>query len=139
LTLPWVIRKVKPEDNSNRLSERKQETIIQKKLAEASRKVLLEKYADKIDGNDHLKNMSTRLDAELKYFIAKYEAEVEPDGNDTMTEQQLISLEILEQQRQILYQVNHKMEFDEEVVRKYLALLDLEETKLREKLPEHYR
>jgi hypothetical protein len=31
------------------------------------------------------------------------------------------------------------MEFDEELVRKYLALLDLEETKLREKLPEHYR
>jgi CPA1 family monovalent cation:H+ antiporter len=32
--------------------------------------------------------------------------------------------------------MNHRAEFDEELIRKYLALIDLEEYKLREKIVE---
>jgi hypothetical protein len=36
--------------------------------------------------------------------------------------------------RTLLNKINHKPEFDEELIRKYLVLIDLEEFKIREKL-----
>lgn len=53
-----------------------------------------------------------------------------------MKKYQQISLQILDKQRELLYQMNHLSEFNEEIIRKHLSLLDLEETRLREKLPE---
>jgi hypothetical protein len=41
---------------------------------------------------------------------------------------------LLEAQRKLLYEMNYKEEFDEEVIRKYLSLIDIEEYKVREKL-----
>jgi CPA1 family monovalent cation:H+ antiporter len=43
---------------------------------------------------------------------------------------------MLQHQRQLLNNMNHKAEFDEELIRKYLSLIDLEEIKVREKLME---
>ena len=45
----------------------------------------------------------------------------------------LIYLEMLDQQRRLLNAMNHRTKFDEELIRKYLSLVDLEELKLREK------
>lgn len=39
---------------------------------------------------------------------------------------------MLEQQRKLLNEMNHRAEFDEDLIRKYLSLIDLEEIKLRE-------
>ena len=47
-------------------------------------------------------------------------------------------LEILDRQRTLLHDMNRRTEFDEELIRKYLALLDLEEYKLREKQLQSY-
>jgi CPA1 family monovalent cation:H+ antiporter len=49
---------------------------------------------------------------------------------------QLFYLDLLERQRYILTNLNHKEEFDEELIRKYLSLIDMEEYKIREKLIE---
>jgi CPA1 family monovalent cation:H+ antiporter len=49
---------------------------------------------------------------------------------------QQIYLKLLNHQRDLLNKMNHRMEFDEELIRKYLSLIDLEEFKLREKLIE---
>jgi hypothetical protein len=40
-------------------------------------------------------------------------------------------LELLDQQRTLLHEMNHRANFDEDIIRKYLALLDLEEYELR--------
>ena len=42
-------------------------------------------------------------------------------------------LEVLDQQRKLLNDLNQKSEFDEDLIRKYLSLVDIEEYKLREK------
>ena len=47
-----------------------------------------------------------------------------------------IYLEVLEHQRKLLEDMNHREEFDDEVIRKYLSLIDMEEFKIREKLTE---
>ncbi len=41
---------------------------------------------------------------------------------------------MLERQRTLLNNMNHRAEFDEDLIRKYLSLIDLEEFKFREKL-----
>ena len=44
-----------------------------------------------------------------------------------------IFLELLEHQRKLLNKMNRHAQFDEELIRKYLSLIDLDEFKIREK------
>jgi CPA1 family monovalent cation:H+ antiporter len=132
LTLPWIIRKLDPEDRSKSLPEEQQERLIQKKMAKASLQLLEEKYADEKKQNEHLNNLVTRLQLDLKFFQQDLESLI-INGN-SLSKFQIIYLELLEAQRKMLYELNHKEEFDEEVIRKYLALIDVEEFKVREKL-----
>ena len=54
--------------------------------------------------------------------------------NGALRDFQVTYLEMLEAQRKFLTEVNHRTEYDEEVIRKYPALIDLEELKVREKI-----
>jgi monovalent cation/hydrogen antiporter len=133
LTLPWLIRKVKPEDKYTLIPEPKQEVIIQKKMANASLKFLEEKYDGDRVINEHLNNLYTRLKLDLNFFGRDTE-ELTNGKENTLRNYQLIYLELLDQQRKLLNEMNHRAEFDEDVIRKYLSLIDLEEYKVREML-----
>ncbi|HVE57076.1 MAG TPA: hypothetical protein VNB22_09620, partial [Pyrinomonadaceae bacterium] len=136
LTLPWVIRKVKPEDRYTAIPEQKQEKIIQKKLALASRQFLEEKYGGERTQNEHLNNLFARLEIDLKFFDQELE-EINGSGGNSLNDFQTIYLEMLDSQRNRLNEMNRLSEFDEDLIRKYLSLIDVEEFKIREKqLPE---
>jgi monovalent cation/hydrogen antiporter len=133
LTLPWVIRKVRLPDNHTLIPSPKQESIILKKLAHTSLSFITEQYRDEAKQNAHLRNMVERLDLDATHFRHVYEND---DAADSSVEAyHLISLEVIDRQRQLLNDMNKRSEFDEDIIRKYLALLDLEETKVRESLP----
>jgi CPA1 family monovalent cation:H+ antiporter len=135
LTLPWLIRIVKMPDRHTLIPEEKQEKIIQRKLAKNGLAFLETNYLAQAGSNAHVQNLQQRFKAELRYLSAangNEEAQREPDP---MAEHHRIALQLLDQQRDLLHQMNHRSEFDEDLIRKYLTLLDLEETKLREKLP----
>jgi CPA1 family monovalent cation:H+ antiporter len=53
--------------------------------------------------------------------------------NELHEDYRRIYLQVLEKQREILHQLNKKNEMDDEIIRKYLTMLDLEEEKLRMK------
>jgi monovalent cation/hydrogen antiporter len=72
LTLPWLIRKVKPEDKSATIPEQKQEIIIQKKMAKASLQFLEEKHGDDGLPNEHLNNLRARLKLDLEQFSNQF-------------------------------------------------------------------
>ena len=57
----------------------------------------------------------------------------DPPGVNALSYSQEIYLELLDAQRKILIDINHKAEFDEELIRKYLTLVDIEEFKIRER------
>jgi len=132
LTLPWVIRKVKLEDRHSTIPEQKQEKIIQKKLAQISMQVLEEKYANDHKINKHVKNLHERLKLDQKFFEQELDTTTDTDEN-SLKEYQTIYLDLLEQQRSLLSKMNLKSEFDEDLIRKHLGLIDLEEFKVREK------
>ena len=133
LTLPWLIRIVKPEDKFSIISDRDQEQIIQKKMAMASLQLLEEKYGEERKQNLYVNNLFARLEMDAKMFQQDLNA-VAGASRDAQARFQRIYLELLERQRKLLYDINHRSEFDEELVRKYLSLIDLEEFKVREKI-----
>jgi len=69
----------------------------------------------------------------LNFFQQDFEA-LNNTNDNPLSSYQRIYLELLEQQRKLLSQMNLHAEFDEELIRKYLTLIDIEEFKLREKL-----
>lgn len=133
LTLPWVIRKVKMEDKFSTLSLQEQEMIIQKKIAKASLQHVEEKYGEDRLKNKHLNNLVERLQLDAN-FLKQDVAIVTNSSSNALIAFQHIYLDLLEQQRKLLNKMNQHSEFDEEVIRKYLTLTDIEEFKIREKL-----
>jgi monovalent cation/hydrogen antiporter len=134
LTLPWLIRKINPAEKSGAIPEHQQERIIQKKIAHYSLKYLEEKYGEEWLGNEHYSNLQTRLKTELNFFSREL-AGTENMAANSLKDYQLIYLELLDEQRRLLNKINQHAEFDEELIRKYLFLTDMEEFKIRKRLP----
>lgn len=133
LTLPWLIRKLNVRERHRKLTEHQQELIIQKKIAQASMQYLDDAYADDRSDMPHLSNLYERYQMEHDFF-SKAVADEAPHAGASIGRFRKAYLELLEVHRRLLEEMNHKEEFDEELIRKYLALIDLEEYKVREKL-----
>lgn len=135
LTLPWMIRKVKPQGPNNAIPDHEQEMILQKKIALTSIQYLEQKL--QVDGqlSEHLKNLHERLKFEMQFYT-KLMTEKDFSIQNPLKDFQYVYLEMLEAQRKTLQAINHKTEFNEDLIRKYLSLIDMEEFKIREKLSE---
>ena len=66
-------------------------------------------------------------------FFEQDRKEIINTPDNSVTNFRRIYLELLERQREMLMEMNRRAEFDEELIRKYLALIDMEEFKIREK------
>lgn len=135
LTLPWLIRKLKPEDKSSQFPEPKQEIYMQKRLAQHSLQFLENKYGQNLPVNEHVRNLYSKIKTDLNFFNTEFKEAATPDGS-TLTDYQLIYLELLQHQRELLNDMNRNAFCDEELIRKYLSLIDLEEFSIREKIRE---
>ena len=133
LTLPWIIKKLKLEDRYSHISPEKQEVIIQKKIARASLKYLDGKFDSTRFENQYLKNLYAKLKLDLNFFENMIDEASETNDN-SLDDFRNDYLQLLEHQRKLLQDMNGLSEFDEELIRKYLSLIDLEEFKIREKL-----
>jgi len=133
LTLPWIIQKVKPENRYNPLTEQEQEMIIQKKIAKVSIQLLEERFNEQRKQNKHLDNLYARLQLDLN-SLQKGITELAKETGQSKDSFRQVYLELLETQRKLLIDMNQRHEFDEDLIRKYLGLIDLEEYKIREKI-----
>ena len=133
LTLAWIIKKIKPEQGRfNTITQQEQEFIIQKKIAKAALQLLDEKFDGERQQNEHVKNLFARLQLDLNFFQQDVNELVNLPDNK-LNQFQRIYLEILESQREMLTAMNQRDEYDEDLIRKYLSLIDMEEFKVREK------
>lgn len=133
LTLPWVIKKINIEDRFSTISEQEQEFLLQKKVAKASFDHLQEKYGNERMHNQHLDNLLARLQIDLNFFQQDMK-ELTGSNLNTLSDYQRIYLEMLQHQRRLLNDMNKRTAFDEEIIRKHLGLIDMEEYKIREKM-----
>jgi len=119
LTLPWVIRRVKFEDPDHRRSPEEQDRLVGQKLASFSVQFLSEKTAT--EKNTYIHQLMLRYSNE--------QATVETRRED-IEKYREVYISLLENQRLFLVDLNKKLEIDEEIIRKYQGLVDLEEEKV---------
>ena len=119
----------KLEDNSNLIPRTKTGDHHSKENGAYTRlQYLDEKYDKQLPQNEHLNNLHERLKIDMKFLNQELE-NTDNTNENSLENFQRIYLEMLEHQRKLLTEMNHRAEFDEELIRKYLSLIDLEEFK----------
>jgi monovalent cation/hydrogen antiporter len=122
LTLPYVIRKVKVQEFKDYLPDDEAIDIIKKGLAQSTLNHIDNMYSEHLSHDIHLQQLSVKW------------KEVSNSSSETerRTESKRIHLDILEQQRRWLLNKNKTDDkIDEEIVRKFLHQIDLEEEKVK--------
>ncbi len=122
LTLPYFIRKFPPPNFDNNLPQKEAEEAIRAELAEHALSELTADYSEQLKTFPVLQ--------QLKLRWSQHES---PDPLENHSaESKMIYLDMIRRQRKWLLARNtSEMLLDEEVIRKHLQLLDLEEEKLR--------
>jgi len=120
LTLPYFIRKFNLPDYDHHLTEDEEYHILQEKLAKESLKHLQTHFAEELETKPFLKHLATRWDDDHS----------EPQDKLFPEDYKTIYLDILNRQRQWLRVWNKDHSINEDVIRKHLHRLDLEEEKI---------
>ncbi|HEY6902605.1 MAG TPA: cation:proton antiporter, partial [Puia sp.] len=123
LTLPWMVRLVNFEDPDHRPPVENQEQHVREQLAEFSLKFLQDqRHAAK---NPYVRQLQDRFNND--------QLALNGDGKEHHAEYFKVYMNLLEAQRLFLVELNKGDTYDEEVIRKYQGLVDLEEEKLTSK------
>lgn len=123
LTLPLVVKWVNVEDRDHYLPAAEQELLVRSQLAGHCVQLLDGKYHEALQSSKALQQLKSKFKSD----------QLSPD-DESFHEQDVfrkIYLELIEYQRTFLQQLNRQPEMDEEIIRKYQGLLDLEEEKIR--------
>jgi Na+/H+ antiporter len=122
LTLPIIIKKLKMPDFNDHVPEEETERIIQEMLARESLNYLQEHH--EVEAKQSL--LLQKLASQWQHHLQTDEVVVIPENVKS------IYKTILEQQRQALIKKNKsEQRIDEEIIRKFLHQIDLEEEKLK--------
>ena len=135
LTLPWVIRLANLKETDYELPEAEQGILLQKTMTEGALKIIRQKYKARIKTNELLQALQQRLENELA-LLGNTNSQENTDGmaNNKVAEYEAIRKEIITAQREQLQNFNKRTGISEDVVIKYLLMLDREEERMKEQL-----
>jgi CPA1 family monovalent cation:H+ antiporter len=122
LTLPALISRLRWQDPDHQLTPEQQDLQIRKQLTAFSLAWLKEHCPDKIESNPLLKQLKGRYYAD--------NVQLARESHDVQEEYKYYYLKLIKKERQFLIDLNKKLENDEEIIRKYQSILDLEQEKL---------
>jgi monovalent cation/hydrogen antiporter len=106
--------------------------IIQQKLAETALNYVAGQVTANEPQHEYLDNLRARLQLDVR-TLTQVDDGLSSAPSEVQQYVAAVYLRVLEQQRSLLNELNRSPYFDEELIRKYAAILDLEEYKLREK------
>ena len=122
LTLPLLIKKVKIPEFNDHVPEEEAEVQLRTALARESLDYINQHHKAELEHNVWLR----KLTDQWRNQLTPDESADVPEGD------KLIYKNILEKQRQLLLQTNkNEQRMDEEIIRKFLHQIDLEEEKLK--------
>jgi len=136
LTLPLLVKWLRVEDRDSTMPPEQQDTLVQKKLSLAALKVLDEKYADAVPKNEILQSLKLKHAGHVKLYESRLAQKLTTPTADEKDFRKIVA-DVILAQRDILQQLNRKQEVDEEIIRKYNGLLDLEEENFSVRFNEH--
>ncbi len=135
LTLPLIIRALKLKDTDYEMPEAEQELLLQKSIAQYALKFIDRKYRGKLRNNELLRTFHQRLQNNLLFLDQEDHSEKVVTGKSVyVNEFEAIRKEIIEEQRILLLNMNKEAGISEDVVKKYLLLLDQEEEQLNQQV-----
>jgi Na+/H+ antiporter len=121
LTLPYLIRKLNLPDFDKVISEEETDNLIRKKMAEQGLLHIRKKHKEPLGRQPFLQSLVRRWE----------NRSTSTDEPVLAEEAKTVYLDVLDHQRKWLLDLNsHKETLNEEIVRKYLLYLDLEEERL---------
>ncbi|MET0242688.1 MAG: Na+/H+ antiporter [Flavitalea sp.] len=123
LTLPWVIKVLKVGDENQELTTAQSETYVRTQIAQQSMEYLRQKHGSKVDSN-----------VPLQHLVKKIKSDASP-ADDNVAEKEKhkfaeVYLDLLEQQRLWLAEIDKNPEIEDAVIRRHQSLVDLEEEKI---------
>lgn len=122
LTLPWIIRKINMPDIDHPEPEEEVEQLIRQQLAEHALQHLRTHYAEALHEHPVLQQMAHKWEHNSRIAVDPSMAE----------ECKNVYLDIIDQQRKWLHDKNEAEEMlDEDIIRRHLQQLDLEQEKLK--------
>lgn len=122
LTLPWLIRKIHLPNPDATLPEEEEDRLIRKQLADHALHHLRTSYSEELDTHPALQQMAQKWEHNSLKAVDTLMAE----------ECKMVYREILNKQREWLHDKNKEEALlDEDIIRRHLQYLDLEEEKLK--------
>lgn len=121
LTLPILIRKIRLPDYKDYLPEEEATRLIRKGLAQHTLQWIEQNHREPLVSDTHLQQLASRC-REMNSLNLE---------SDLPVSSKEIHLDVLEQQRQWLLKKNNDPAVDEELIRKFLRMVDLEEEKIK--------
>ena len=131
LTLPMLIRWTGIREIDDVIPEEEQEAGIQLRLMQAALKRLKDKYSDEISSNQLIENLKKQLENDISLTWQKLKClECFEEERGDIHLHNAVLLELIEIQRKELFLLRKEKHFDDEVLRKQQAQLDLDEAKI---------
>jgi len=128
MTLPLVIRWVKFRDPDNRPPEEEQESTVRLKLLAVALRKLNDTYGREVETNELVANLKQRIETDTR-LTRQHLSSLDCDTEDFDEYNRILS-DIITTKRNELIRLRTRNEFDDEVIRKEEAHIDLEEEKL---------
>ncbi|HXB06124.1 MAG TPA: Na+/H+ antiporter [Puia sp.] len=122
LSMPWVIRRVNMKDPDHELSPEEQDLEVRKQLTEFGLAFLDQHYSANVSANPLLRQLRSRLCTDNE--------QLQRQSHEVQVEYKKIYLKVLKEQRRFLLRLNKSLLNDEDIIRKYQQILDLEQEKL---------
>ncbi|MDB5021263.1 MAG: Na+/H+ antiporter, partial [Pedobacter sp.] len=131
LTLPALIKWVDMEDLDLTISFEQQRQMVRKQLAKISLSILNVKYARELQENDMVRLIKVQIESDME-LLKDWRQDDAGDREDAFYhEYRTVRTDLIEAQRTYLSSLNKNEEINDDIVRQQLALLDLEEERIR--------
>ncbi len=128
LSLPFIIKWLKIEEFDDIVPEEEQETALKIELMEATLKRLNEKYQKQIAENELVDNIKKELESNIALSIQRLNS-LECDDQELRVCNDILK-DLINVQRNKLFQLRRKNAYDDVVLRRQEAQLDLDEAKI---------
>ena len=144
LTLPALVRWLNMPEPDYQRSPKEQEIILRKKMSMRALDVMHQRYGELYRNNCWVLSLESGLKSDVSMLgqikfpplnpgngIAVPEADGAKEAvSISYADYRMVSLDLVQAQRQLLHELNKKEELDERIIRKYQTLLDLEEERV---------
>lgn len=131
LSLPLVIKWLKIEEAEELLPEAEQEAGIRLRLMKSALHTLNKKFKDEVETNELVENLKKSLESNIAIVAEQLECLVCDDLlNEEVQQYNQVMVDLIQVQRDELVQLRRERVFEDNVLRKQVAQLDLDEAKI---------